>query len=691
MPKENLERLARLIRHSIITSTTAAGSGHATSSLSAVELMTVLFFNGFLKADLHKPHDLSNDRFILSKGHASPLLYALYHAAGVLSAEDLMKLRTMGSPLQGHPSVEFPYVDVATGSLGQGLSVGLGMSLGLKLRMESGKLKVENSQLSTLNSQLRVPRVFVLLGDSEMAEGQVWEAIQLAAHYKVHNLIGIIDVNRLGQRGETMLGWDTGAYARRVASFGWNTITVGDGHDIEQVQKAYEIATGGRAEPRQGGASFGEEERGQAPSRQQWNNEAPTMIIAKTVKGKGVSFLENKDGWHGKPLPKDKLQAALKELGEIDLKARGEVAQPFAVHSSQFTVEKENQEQSAVNSEPRTYNRGELVSTREAYGDALAALGQENPLVVALDGEVSNSTMSEKFKEAFPERFFEMFIAEQNMISAALGLSKLGFIPFASTFACFLTRAHDQIRMSQYCAANLKIVGSHAGVSIGEDGPSQMGLEDISMMRNIAGSTIFYPSDGVSTAACTKLMAANVGIYYLRTNRPKTPVIYQNSENFNIAGSKVLKQSDSDKAVVFAAGITVHEALKAHELLQKEGINIRIVDLYCVKPLDTETVKQCSNEVKHVIVVEDHYPEGGLGEAVLSALSAQKLEARSTKLETNSNDQNSSRHGGIDIRISNLRFTHLAVKRIPRSGKSEELLAYEQIDAAAIIKAVKEE
>ncbi len=607
---EKLQGLAKLIRRDILVSTTRAGSGHPTSSLSAVELMTVLFFAGFLKLDLKNPKNPANDKVIFSKGHATPLLYALYQACGVISDDELKKYRSFDSNLEGHPTPRFEFVDVATGALGQGLSAGVGMALAARLK--------------------KLPdRIYVLLGDSEMSEGQIWEAVQIASYYKVSNLIGVLDVNRLGQRGETMLGWDIETYQKRVSAFGWETVLVKDGNNLEEVYSAFE--------------------------KTQTLTEKPVMIIAKTVKGKGVSFLENADGWHGKAVPKEKLEEALKEIGEVDLGLKGEVAKPT---NSTLRVGNGPLGQNRIAVE---YKVGEMVATREAYGDALVALGETFPNLVALDAEVSNSTFSEKFKEKFPERFFEMFIAEQNMASVALGMSKTSLIPFVSTFAAFLTRTFDQLRMAQYSNPNIKLVGSHAGVSIGQDGPSQMGLEDLAMMRAILESVVFYPADATSCAKLTRIMAENDGLFYLRTTREKTPIIYDSKEEFKIAGSKVLKQSANDQAVVFTAGITLHEGLKAYDELKKEGADVAVVDLYCVKPLDEETVKKLAKKTKKVIVVEDHYPYGGLGEAVKSALA------------------------GMDVAV-----THLAVTQIPRSGKPEELLAFEEIDSLAIINAVKE-
>lgn len=618
----NLTKLCQLIRYDIITSTTAAGSGHPTSSLSATELMSALFFGGFLHYDLKNPKYVLNDRVIFSKGHASPLLYALYQAAGVLKHEELLNLRKFDSVLEGHPTPRFKYIDVSTGSLGQGLSTGIGMALGIKLKIKSAKLKIT-----------REPKVFVLLGDSEFAEGQVWEAMEIASHYNLNNLVAVLDVNRLGQRGETMLGWDMKTYEKRVSSFGWNTIVLKNGHDIKSIVKAYKTASKSKNKP--------------------------TMIIAKTKKGKGVSFLENKDDWHGKAVPKDMLEKALKEIGKVNINLRGEISKPQIVRSSEFRVRSKN-----INElQTANYEQGTMVATREAYGHALVSLGKQNPNLVVLDAETSNSTYADKFKKEFPERYFEMYIAEQNMTSVAVGLSKLGFVPFISSFAAFLSRAFDQIRMAQYSEANTKIVGSHAGVSIGFDGASQMALEDISMMRSILESTVFYPSDAVSTHYLTQQAMDIPGIVYLRTTREKTPVLYKQNETFSAGGSKILKQSATDIAVVFTAGITLVEAVKAYEELKKEGINIAVVDLYSIKPVDKKTVNKLAAKTGNVIVVEDHYPMGGIGEAVLSS---------------------------IQHPTSKINFIHLAVSKIPRSGSPEELLGFEEIDSKAIVKKVKE-
>lgn len=603
-----LKKLAALIRYYILAATTAAGSGHPTSSLSATELMTALFFGGFFRYNPDQPEHPNNDRLIFSKGHATPLFYALWAAAGKLPGEELINTyRRFGSPLEGHPTVSFPYTEAATGSLGQGLSIGLGMALNAKYLD-------------------RLPYLtYVLLGDSEMAEGSQWEALQLAAHYELDNLIAILDVNRLGQRGETMYGHDLQAYEQRVAAFGWETILV-DGHSFEEILTAYQQAA--------------------------LVSGKPAMIITRTVKGKGVSFLEGKNGWHGKALNKDDYERALKELGAVDQSARGRIPKPHDQKPLSLQPGK---------AKPISYPADKPVATRTAYGNALARIYPEFPRIVSLDGEVSNSTMAEIFQQAYPERFFEMYIAEQNMVGTALGLARRGKMPFVSTFAAFFSRAFDQIRMSQYSGPDLKFVGSHAGVSIGEDGPSQMGLEDIAMFRAVLDSVVLYPGDAVSTEKLVEAMARHQGISYLRTTRMATSILYGPEEEFVIGGCKVLRSSDQDAATVIAAGVTLHEALAAWEALQKEGISIRVIDLYSIKPLDVVALQAAARETRALITVEDHYPEGGLGEAVLSALASGPAPVHS-----------------------------LAVRRKPQSGKPKELLDYEDIDAGAIVRKVKE-
>lgn len=608
---DKLNRLSRLIRYYILIATTEAGSGHPTSSLSAADLMTVLLFGGFFKFDADEPNNPLNDRLIFSKGHASPLLYALWAAAGKVTEEELKTLRKFSSALEGHPSMLFPYTEAATGSLGQGLSIGVGMAL-------NGKLEYGDQSYKT----------YVLLGDSEMAEGSQWEAIQSAAYYRLDNLIGILDVNRLGQRGETMYGHDISAYEKRIAAFGWKTMVV-DGHSHQEISDAYTRAYAVRGQP--------------------------TMIIAKTIKGKGISFVEDKNGWHGKALSREELTKALLELGEIDTSLRGEIKKPERVQApilnSQFSKVLPTIE----------YAKEKPVATRKAYGNALVRIFPKFPNIVVLDAEVSNSTFSEIFQKAYPDYFFEMFIAEQNMAGVALGFSRRGKIPFCSTFAAFFTRAFDQIRMSQYSNANIKFCGSHAGVSIGEDGASQMGLEDLAMFRTLLGSVVLYPADAIAAEKLVEEAARHHGILYLRTTRKDTPIIYDTNEIFPIGGSKILRKSTTDAVTVVAAGITLYEALAAHDALQKEGIAIRVIDCYSIKPIDRLTLAEALHDTKAIITVEDHYAEGGLGEAVTSAVS--------------------DLGGRVHI---------LAVKKMPRSGKPEELLAYEEISQNTIIALVKE-
>lgn len=602
-----LEDITKLIRYFSLVSTTEAGSGHPTSSLSAADLMTGLMFGQVFRFDVDRPDHPNNDRLIFSKGHASPLFYALWAAAGKVTEQELMTLRKFGSPLEGHPTMAFRYTEASTGSLGQGLSIGLGMALNAKF------------------IDLLPYRTYVLLGDSEMSEGSQWEAMEVAAYYKMDNLVGIIDVNRLGQRGETMYGHDLSIYERKVSSFGWETMVI-DGHSLTEILGAFEKALSVR--------------------------DRPVMIIARTIKGKGVSFIEDKNGWHGKALKKEELARALEELGPVDTSIRGEIARPDDLRP----VTQEPCEVSGP-----SYPEEKPVATRRAYGNALARIFPRFPGIVVLDAEVSNSTFSEIFKEKYPDRFFEMFIAEQNMVGAALGLSRRGKTPFVSTFAAFLTRAFDQIRMSQYSDANIKFCGSHAGVSIGEDGSSQMGLEDIAMFRTLLDSVVLYPSDAMSTEKLVEETARHRGVVYIRTTRKNTPLIYDRNEEFQIGGSKVLRESDDDSVAVVGAGITLYEALAACDELRKEGIFVRVVDLYSVKPIDRKTLKNAARVVKAFITVEDHFAEGGLGEAVRSEMA------------------------DIDIPIYSL-----AVRKMPRSGKPDELMEYEEISRNAIIRKVKE-
>ena len=624
--RDRLEKITKLVRYFSLTMSSRAGSGHPTSSLSATDLMVSLMFGGHFKFDLKNPAYRNNDRLIFSKGHASPLFYALWAVAGGIEDKELDTYRQFGSRLEGHPTLEFPFTEVPTGSLGQGLSVGVGMALAAKL----DKLDY---------------KTFVLLGDSEVAEGSIWEGMASAAHYKLDNLVAILDVNRLGQRGETMYGHHTEIYQKKAEAFGWETVVI-DGHNMAEINKAFREITNSKLQ-------------------------IPKMIIAKTLKGKGVSFLEDKDGWHGKALTADDLSRAVKELGVVDRTLRGEIDNPGPAEISnfQFPISKQIQN-------PK-YEEGKPVATRKAYGNAIERIGEVYPNLVVLDAEVSNSTFAEFFKAKYPDRFFEMFIAEQNMVGAALGMSRRGKIPFVSTFAAFFSRAFDQIRMSGYSQANIKFCGSHAGVSIGEDGASQMGLEDIAMFRTVLNSVILYPSDAISTEKLVEAAAEHRGIVYIRTTRKDTPIIYriQNKElgikdedgltehDFIIGGSCTLKSSNKDVATLVGAGVTLHEALKAYEELKKDGIMIRVIDLYSIKPLDVETLKKAAKETGKIITVEDHYAEGGIGEAVVVAVAAMS---------------------NIKCQISNL-----AVRKMPRSGKPDELLDYEEINSKAIAKAVR--
>jgi transketolase len=606
---QDLQELAAQLRVDSIRCTTAAGSGHPTSSLSAADLMAVLHAK-YLRYNWNNPKNGSNDRLIFSKGHACPLLYALHKAAGAIDDQQLLSLRKMGSPLQGHPNPRvLPFVDVATGSLGMGLGIGVGMAI-------VGK-HLDHDPF----------RVWVVLGDSEMAEGSVWEAFDKGFFYKLHNLIAVVDMNRLGQRGQTALGWDSAAYANRARAFGWHALEI-DGHDLGAIDRAYEYAIK--------------------------QTDRPTCLIAKTIKGAGVSEVADKDNWHGKALPTDMAERAIKELGGI----RNRV----------FPTQRVDRSRPApttpmLPARLPSYQLGTKEATRKAYGDALATLGTTRPDLVVVDGEVSNSTYSEIFAKAYPQRFFEMFIAEQCMVSVANGMAVLGKRVFASTFAAFFTRAYDQIRMATIAGASFCLSGSHAGVSIGEDGPSQMALEDLAMMRAVHESTVLYPCDPNQAAKLIKQMADLPGISYLRTTREKTPVIYDAKEEFPVGGSRTIKTSGQDRVALFAAGITVHESLKAYETLQKEGIGVRVIDLYSVKPIDHETIHRAARECSKLVVVEDHWPEGGLGDAVLEALSGA-----------------GSPHATV---------VKVAPTSMPGSGTPAELLHAAGIDAAGIVKAVK--
>ncbi|HZX37293.1 MAG TPA: transketolase, partial [Streptomyces sp.] len=564
MRNEQLAQLGQQLRVDAIRAADAAGSGHPTSSMSAADLAAVLLVN-HLRYDFDRPDHPGNDRLIFSKGHASPLLYAFYRMAGAIDDEELLTFRRLDSRLEGHPTPRLPWVDVATGSLGQGLPVGVGMALAGK-RLD------------------QIPyRVWVLAGDSEMAEGSVWEAVEHAAYEHLDNLTLIIDVNRLGQRGPTRHGWDLEAYARRLSAFGWHTIEI-DGHDVGAVDAALAEA----------GSTIGQ----------------PSAIIARTRKGRGVAEVEDREGMHGKPLPD--ADAAIEELGGPRF-IRVDVHKPPAARVLHTNL-------GGPLSLP-TFHVGDSVATRTAYGKALAALGSARGDVVALDGEVGDSTRTEYFAKAHPSRHFECYIAEQELVAAAVGMQARGYVPYASSFAAFLTRAHDFIRMAAVSRAAINLVGSHAGVAIGQDGPSQMGLEDLAMFRAVHGSTVLYPCDANQTARLVAAMAELPGVSYLRTSRGDMPVVYGPDEEFPVGGSKVLRSSDRDRVTVVAAGVTVHEALRAAELLGQEGIDVRIVDLYSVKPVDAVTLQEAADATGCLLTVEDHRPEGGIGDAVAEAFT----------------------------------------------------------------------
>ena len=607
--KNLLKQKATNLRIHAIVSTSEAGSGHPTTCLSAADIVSALFFHA-MRYDCTDAQNPNNDRFILSKGHAAPLLYAAYAEAGIIPTENLLTLRQIDSILEGHPTPRFEWTEVATGSLGQGLSLGLGMAL-------NGKYLDKSDY-----------RVYVLLGDGETAEGGVWEAAALATHYQLNNLIGIVDVNALGQSQRTMYAFDIDTYCRRFEAFGWQTIGI-DGHDFDEILPALAQAKA--------------------------STDKPTMIVAKTFKGKGISFLENADGWHGKAIPKgEELDKALAELGPLHAEVPLQIESPSPIDG-------ENLNAAVTECEAPDYIPGEKVATRGGYGTGLAKLGSANLAVVALDGDTKNSTYAEQFMERHPNRYFEMFIAEQNLVGAGIGLAKRGKIPFVSTFAAFLSRAYDQIRMSAISQANIKYAGSHCGVSIGEDGPSQMGLEDIAMFRALPEAVVLYPSDAVAAERLVAEAAAHEGIVYLRTSRPQTPVLYDAAERFPIGGCKVIRKSEQDSVTVVAAGVTLHEALTAYETLAAEGIAIRVLDLYSIKPIDTETLQQAAAETNNTLItVEDHYPEGGLGDAVMAAVATE----------------------GVSVH-------KLAVKGIPRSGKPEELLEYHGISADTIVRKVR--
>ena len=603
---DTLKGIANQLRIHSIEATTAAGSGHPTSCCSAADLVAALFF-GHMRYDPKNPHYYNNDRFILSKGHAAPLLYAAWAETGLIPVGELVKLRQLNSDLEGHPTPRLPFVDVATGSLGQGLSVGVGMAL--------------CARLDNLDY-----RTYVLMGDGECSEGSVWEAAALAGYNQLNNLIALVDVNRLGQSDPTPLGHNLDAYKKRFEGFGWRTEEI-DGHDLEEIIEVLAAVGLGTQ---------------------------PLVILAKTLKGAGISFIQDKEGWHGRPLTKEEAEKAIAELKPS---AKSGIGHPIAAPTALPAPKNE----APASYPPLNYKLGDKVATREAFGNALARIGEVDQRVIALDGDTKNSTYSDKFLKKFPNRFTECYIAEQNMVGVGTGFAARGKVPFASTFATFFSRAFDQVRVAGISMSNLKLCGSHVGVSIGEDGPSQMGLEDLAMMRAVAGSTVLYPSDAVSTEKLMDQMAEHKGVCFLRTSRPKTAVLYNNDEKFPIGGAKVLRQSPGDKVTVVAVGVTLYEALKAADTLKNEGIGITVIDAYSIKPLAKDVIQDAAQKTNNLIVtVEDHYAEGGLGDAVAGELSA-----------------------------SGAKVHKLAVRELPHSGKPEELMAKYGIDANAIVQKVK--
>src|SRR5438874_3810332 len=606
---EFVRQLGQQLRVDSIRCSTAAGSGHPTSSMSAADLIAVLIAR-YLQYDWARPKDPNNDHLIYSKGHASPLCYAMFKAVGAITDAEMMTFRQFGSRLQGHPTPAIPWVDVATGSLGQGLPIAVGVAL-------AGK-----------NLDKLPYHVWVLCGDSELAEGSIWEALDKASFYGLSNLTAIFDINRLGQRGETEYGWSTDTYRRRAEAFGCVPIVI-DGHAITAIDRAF------------GGALS--------------NTGKPTVIIAKTVKGKGFSEIENKDGWHGKALPADMAERAIKELGGIrHLKVK--TSKP---ESGSPAIKRKDGSLALPAVSLPTYKKEDKVATRKAYGDALLALAAI-PDVVAMDGEVSNSTHADEFAKAHPERFFEIFIAEQQLVACAVGMSVRGYRPFASTFAAFFTRAYDFIRMAAISQANIRLVGSHAGVEIGQDGPSQMALEDLASMRAIHSSTVLYPPDPNQTAKLTRIMADTPGIVFMRTTRGAYPTLYGAAETFKVGGSKVVRQSPKDKVALIGAGVTLHNCLAAADALAAKKIPARVIDLYSVKPVDVKALGGAARVTKgRLVVVEDHYPQGGIGRAVLGVLAAAPA----------------------------ARVVHLAVKELPESGTPEELMNAAGISSKSIVAA----
>ncbi len=614
---EKLEQISKNLRYWIIKSTTKAGSGHLTSSLSAVELMSVLFFSGILKYDISNPKDISNDKIIFSKGHAAPLLYSLFALAGGIKFNELLTLREFGSVLEGHPSVRLPFVDAATGSLGQGLSVGVGMALNAKY-------------LDKLDY-----KTYVLLGDGETEEGQIWEACQIASTYNLNNLIAIVDINTFEQSTKTIHGGEILRYKEKFQAFGWDTYILDDGHDINKVLKTFNSID--------------------------FNINHPKVILASTIKGAGVSFIENKMEWHSKTLSEEDSIKAINELDIKDLNSVNtvfEIEKPDIIQTSQYV--KKEASSFKLNTELFSLNLNEKLATKNVVGDILNKLGSDNEDLVVLDAGVDNSTSTQKFKEKYPDRFFQMYISEQNMVSTAVGLSKVGKIPFVSTFGAFFTRSFDQIRMASYSKANIKLIGAYSGTSLGKDGFSQMALEDISMMRSVRDSVILYPSDALSTLKALELALNFNGLVYIKTTREPTNNVNTDLTNINIGDHILLRDLENPKVTIISSGITLHESLIAHDKLLEQDINTQVIDLFTIKPLDSVKLLKSIKSTK-ILVVEDHHSEGGIFEAVTSSLIN-----------------------------NNLSFYSLSVKKMPQSGEPSELLAYEEIDSNAIIRKVLE-
>ena len=620
MTNSELTTIAKELRYLILQITQPVSSGHPTSAFSSIELATVLFFK-HLKFDLENPDYIGNDRAIFSKGHASALLYSLYAVAGKISYEELHTYRNFNSVLEGHPTHRFLYTEAATGSLGQGISIGAGEAIAIQKKFTSAT---------------NIPHVFVLVGDGEMAEGSNYEALAWASHQRLSNLHVIVDINKYGQSQETMYAGAVEEYKRKFEAFNWGTIIIEDGHDIEKIDHAYHIALE--------------------------TIDKPTVLLAKTIKGKGIDHWEDKDGWHNKMLPDDLYKRAL-ELFKVEPPVRGVIQKPQVIEVPKLDIVGEA-EQNYRFSFSQVYTSGDLVPTKKAFGNALEFAGSIDPLIIVLDADVSNSVHTDQFKKKYPDRFLQMYIAEQNMVGVATGLAKRGYKPIVSTFACFLTRAADQIRMIHLTGASVIIHGSYVGVSLGRDGPSQMGLSDISQFRSLPDSVVVYPSDPYMTEYLFGQSLIGHGVHYIRTTREATPVIYTQDDVFPIGGSKVFKSERNDAAsyvTIVSAGITLHESLKAQKILEESGIGVHVIDCYSIKPIDIKTIVEVSEGSKALIVVEDHYPEGGLGEAVMASISTK----------------------------NKVPIHHLSVTKVPMSGSAQELLHYEGLDSENIISKIK--